>query len=193
MGNLRSVQKAFERLGVAAEICSRPEQLSGARKLVLPGVGAFRDAIGELKRHEMVQPVLDHIHSGKPFLGICLGMQMLFEVSHEDGEWEGLGVLPGSVERFEDQPGLKIPHMGWNVLERNGPVRIFDGIPSDAHFYFVHSYHVVPAENDVVAAWTQHGTRFASAVARDNLFATQFHPEKSQRVGLKLLQNFAAL
>lgn len=193
MGNLRSVQKAFEKVGAPAEICDSPAQLAGAEKLVLPGVGAFRDAIGQLRRQDMAQPVLDHIASGRPFLGICLGLQLLFETSYEDGEWEGLGVIPGDVVRFEDQPDLKVPHMGWNKLEIVGGERLFGGVPADSHFYFVHSYYVRPKDDSVVAAWTTHGCRFASVIARDNVFATQFHPEKSQRVGLKLLENFAAM
>jgi len=193
MGNLRSVQKAFQKLHVAAEICASPTELAGAEKLVLPGVGAFRDAMHELKRTGMVGPVLEHIQSGKPFLGICLGLQLLFDVSYEDGEWEGLGVIPGHVARFHDQPDLKIPHMGWNRLEVARRPRLLDGIPDDAYFYFVHSYHVVPRDESVVAARATHGESFVAMIARDNLFATQFHPEKSQRVGLQLLGNFAAL
>jgi imidazole glycerol-phosphate synthase subunit HisH len=193
MGNLRSVQKAFEKLGVEAEISSSPTDLRDAPKMVLPGVGAFRDAIHELKRTELVKPVLDHIQSGRPFLGICLGLQLLFDVSYEDGEFEGLGVIPGRVVRFRDLPDLKIPHMGWNALDVVRPPRILEAIPSDAYFYFVHSYHVVPNDETVVAARSTHGESFVTMIARDNLFATQFHPEKSQRVGLKLLANFAAL
>jgi len=193
MGNLRSVQKAFEKLGAEAVICAKPTDLDGADKLVLPGVGAFRDAIHELRRTELDKPVRDHIASGRPFLGICLGLQLLFDVSYEDGEWEGLGVLAGKVVRFQDQPDLKIPHMGWNTLEFARPNRLFDGIPSGSSFYFVHSYYVVPSDETVIAARTEHGTVFVSAVARENLFATQFHPEKSQAMGLKLLANFAAL
>ena len=193
MGNLRSVQKAFEKLGVEAAICDHASGLSDADKLVLPGVGAFRDAIGELRRKEMVGPLLEHLQADRPFLGICLGLQLLFDVGLEDGEWEGLGVIPGQVVRFESQPGLKIPHMGWNSLEiaRNCP--LLDGIPRDPYFYFVHSYHVVPADDSDVVARTEHGVRFVSMIARGNLFASQFHPEKSQRLGLKLLSNFAAL
>ena len=193
MGNLRSVQKAFEKLGVAAEICASPAELAGVEKLVLPGVGAFRDAIHELKQTGMVPPVLDHIQAGKPFLGICLGLQLLFDVSYEDGEYEGLGVIPGKVVRFQDQPDLKIPHMGWNSLEVVGSPRLLEGIPRDAYFYFVHSYHVVPRDETVIAARCTHGEPFVAMIARGNLFATQFHPEKSQRVGLKLLSNFAVL
>ena len=193
MGNLRSVQKAFEKLGAEAVVCSNPRELAGAEKLVLPGVGAFRDAIGEVRRTGLDKPVADHIASGRPFLGICLGLQLLFDVSYEDGQWEGLGILPGEVVRFADRPDLKIPHMGWNTLqiERTNP--LFRGIASGASVYFVHSYYVVPRDDSVVAARTEHGTLFTSAVARDNLFATQFHPEKSQAVGLRLLENFANL
>jgi imidazole glycerol-phosphate synthase subunit HisH len=193
MGNLRSVQKAFEKLGVPAVVCSRASELADADKLVLPGVGAFRDAIGELRRQEMVEPILEHIAADKPFLGICLGLQLLFDVSYEDGQWEGLGVIPGEVVRFEPQPDLRIPHMGWNTLEAVEGIPLLAGIPEDAYFYFVHSYYVVPRDESVIAARTEHGTRFTSMIARDRLFATQFHPEKSQKAGLKLLDNFALL
>jgi glutamine amidotransferase len=161
--------------------------------LVLPGVGAFRDAIRELKTKDMAGPVKDHIAAGKPFLGICLGLQLLFDVSYEDGEWEGLGIIPGEVTRLQDFPELKIPHMGWNALEIQGNPRVFKDIPNGSHFYFVHSYHVVPQDEAVIAARTTHGQSFVSVIAQNNLFATQFHPEKSQRWGLKLLKNFAEL
>ncbi|MEX2286432.1 MAG: imidazole glycerol phosphate synthase subunit HisH [Planctomycetaceae bacterium] len=193
MGNLRSVQKAFEKLGAEAVVCSTADELADADKMVLPGVGAFRDAIAELKKQRLVETVRSHIASGKPFLGVCLGLQLLFDVSYEDGQWEGLGIIPGKVVRFADAPGLKIPHMGWNRLDAVNRPRLLAGIPPDAHFYFVHSYYVVPTDESVVAARTEHGARFVSMIARDNVFATQFHPEKSQRVGLKLLENFAAL
>lgn len=193
MGNLRSVQKAFEKLGAEAVICTRPADLAGAEKLILPGVGAFRDAIHELRRTGLDGPVREHIASGRPFLGICLGLQLLFDVSYEDGQWEGLGVLPGKVVRFLDQPNLKIPHMGWNTLDIVRPHRLFEGIANGSSVYFVHSYYVVPSDDSVVAARSDHGGPFVAAVARENLFATQFHPEKSQTVGLRLLKNFAAL
>lgn len=193
MGNLRSVQKAFERLQISATISQSPAEIAQAEKLVLPGVGAFRDAISELKTKQMVAPVCDHIAAGKPFLGICLGLQLLFDVSYEDGEWEGLGIVPGEVKRLKDQPGLKIPHMGWNKLEVVGQPALLKDIPDGSHFYFVHSYHVVPKEEGVIAARTTHGESFVSMIAKDNLFATQFHPEKSQRLGLQLLKNFAEL
>jgi glutamine amidotransferase len=193
MGNLRSVQKAFEKLGVQAKVCATPEELGDAEKMVLPGVGAFRDAIAELKRQRMIESVKAHIAAEKPFLGICLGLQLLFDVGYEDGEYEGLGIIPGKVVRFEDQPGLKIPHMGWNRLSPVHRPPILEGVPNDAHFYFVHSYHVVPNDESVVATRTDYGGSFVSMIARRNMFATQFHPEKSQRVGLKLLENFARL
>ena len=193
MGNLRSVQKAFQKLSVEAEISASPTKIARAEKLVLPGVGAFRDAIAELKNKDMVGPVKDHIAAGKPFLGICLGLQLLFDVSYEDGEWEGLGIVPGEVRRLKDMPDLKIPHMGWNSLQIAGNPRILKDIPEGSHFYFVHSYHVVPREESVIAATTTHGQSFVSVIEKENLFATQFHPEKSQRLGLKLLGNFAEL
>ncbi len=193
MGNLRSVQKAFEKLGVDAHVTGSAADVAQAEKLVLPGVGAFRDAIAELHKQKLVDPILAHVDADKPFLGICLGLQLLFDVSYEDGEYEGLGVIPGKVVRFEDAPGLKIPHMGWNRLERTSESPLLAGIPDKAHFYFVHSYYVVPEDDAVTAARTDHGVTFTSMVARNNLFATQFHPEKSQRGGLKLLENFAQL
>lgn len=142
---------------------------------------------------EFVPPILDHLASGKPFLGICLGLQMLFEVSYEDGEWPGLGIIPGKVVRFQDQPDLKIPHMGWNQLQINSEPTLLANLPRDAHFYFVHSYHVVPTDRSVVIAESEHGERFVAAIGRGNLWATQFHPEKSQKHGLQLLANFAAM
>ena len=193
MGNLRSVQKACEKLGHSAEICTRPDQVKQARKLILPGVGAFRDAIAQLKQHHLVDAIHGHIDAGKPFLGICLGLQLLFDVSFEDGEYEGLGVIPGQVVRFEPRPGLKIPHMGWNSIRIEQSNPLLQGIDNGNHVYFVHSYHVVPQQESVVATRTDHGGPFVSMIARGNLFATQFHPEKSQRVGLQLLENFANL
>ena len=193
MGNLRSVQKAFESLGVEAAICTDASELTDCPKMVLPGVGAFRDAIHELKQQDMVGPIRDHVASGRPFLGICLGLQLLFDVSYEDGEWEGLGLVPGKVVRFEDQPGLKIPHMGWNMLQVAKPSPLLSGIDAGSYVYFVHSYHVVPDDDSVIATRTEHGIPFVSSIARDNLFATQFHPEKSQSIGLRLLKNFADL
>ncbi len=193
MGNLRSVQKAFQHLGTNASIASTPTEIQNAGHLVLPGVGAFRDAAAEIEKQGFADPIREHIAADKPFLGICLGLQLLFDVSYEEGEYSGLGVVPGTVVRFDDQPGLKVPHMGWNQLQRSGESRLLRGIPDDAHFYFVHSFYVAPTENSVVAGRTVHGNDFVSMIERGNLFATQFHPEKSQRAGLKLLSNFAAL
>jgi len=193
MGNLRSVQKAFEKIGAEATISSEPEEISQATKLLLPGVGAFRDGIQCLKDKSLVEPILEHVNSGNPFMGICLGLQLLFDISYEDGEYEGLGMIPGKVVRFKDQPELKIPHIGWNQIDKVIPHPILADIPSNEHFYFVHSYYVVPEDESNVVAYTEHGCRFASIVARDNIFASQFHPEKSQSAGLKLLQNFASL
>ncbi len=191
MGNLRSVQKAFEKLGIEAEIITTADRIASAEKLVLPGVGAFRDAIHELERLELVEPIRDYIRRDKPFLGICLGLQLLFDTSFEDGEWKGLGVLPGDVVRFPAIQDLKVPHMGWNTLERTGDCPLLNGIPADASVYFVHSYYVRPEDESVIAATTDYGIRFTSMIQRGNLFATQFHPEKSQKVGLKLLENFS--
>jgi glutamine amidotransferase len=193
MGNLRSVQKAIEKIGQSAQIVNRPEQVRAASRLILPGVGAFRDAIHELQRLELVDPIREHIQSDKPFLGICLGLQMLFEKSYEGGEWPGLGILPGEVVRFPPSADLKVPHMGWNTLEPTGRIPLLDSIPADASVYFVHSYYVVPSDPEVIATRTTYGVTFTSIVARGNMFATQFHPEKSQKVGLQLLTNFAKL
>jgi len=191
MGNLRSVQKAFEKVGVEAEITSDPEQLRKAEKIVVPGVGAFEDAIAELHRRSLVEPICEAIRGGTPFLGICLGLQLLFDVSHEGGRFEGMGVIPGEVVRFQDQAGVKIPHMGWNQVVIRQPVPLMKGIDEGSHFYFVHSYYVVPTDQSVVAVECDYHQRFCAMIWRDNIFATQFHPEKSQHVGLQMLKNFA--
>jgi len=193
MGNLRSVQKGFEKVGQRATITSDPKELAAADKIVLPGVGAFGDAIAELRRRELVQPIRDAIAAGKSFLGICLGLQLLFDVGYEGGEFEGLGVLRGSVVRFDLAAPLKVPHMGWNrgSIKRRAPV--LDGIADGTFYYFVHSYYVVPEDKSVVAIETEYGRPFCAAVWRENLFATQVHPEKSQADGLKILKNFAEL
>ncbi|HVJ85485.1 MAG TPA: imidazole glycerol phosphate synthase subunit HisH [Caulifigura sp.] len=193
MGNLRSVQKGFENVGAEAVICRTPAEAGDAELLVLPGVGAFRDAIAELKRHDFVGKIRDHLAADKPFLGICLGLQLLFDVSYEDGEFEGLGILAGEVVRFPSQPGLKIPHMGWNTLEIQRPNPLLEDAGPHPSVYFVHSYYVKPRDPAVIATTTGHGVEFTSMVSRGNLFATQFHPEKSQKQGLNLLRNFATL
>jgi glutamine amidotransferase len=193
MGNLRSVQKGFERVGHSAVITSDPAVLADANKIVLPGVGAFRDAIAALRERKLVEPIRDAIAAGKPFLGICLGLQLLFDKSFEDGEHEGLGLIAGEVLRFRPANGYKVPHMGWNqvCVRRRSPV--FEGIDDGAHFYFVHSYYVAPRDNQIVATETDYPAPFCSSIWRDNLYAVQFHPEKSQSAGLRLLKNFAEL
>ncbi len=195
MANLRSVQKAFEHVGHPAQIISKPEQLDGVDKLVLPGVGAFQDAVATLRSAELIVPILRHIEQNKPFLGICLGLQMLFDVGYEDGEHKGLGVLRGKCIRFDvDQTmGLKVPHMGWNQLDVKRPSPILRDLPTGAGVYFVHGYHVVPDDASIIATTTDYGRPFVSSIWRDNIMATQFHPEKSQAVGLQILNNFATL
>ncbi len=191
MANLRSVQKAFERVGHRAEISGEPERVERAERLVLPGVGAFRDAIARLRETSLVEPIVAHLRAGKPFFGICLGLQLLFTRSHEDGEHEGLNVFPGEVVRFADHPGLKVPHMGWNQLRVRRPAPPLAGLPEGAAVYFVHSYYAVPRDERLVATETDYPTPFASAIWHENVFATQFHPEKSQAVGLEMLRRFA--
>jgi glutamine amidotransferase len=193
MGNLRSVQKGFEKVGAMADISSDPGRIAEAAKIVLPGVGAFQDAMVRLRSSGMVPAILDHIRAGKPMLGICLGLQLLFSRSHEDGEHEGLNVFPGEVVRFPRLPGLKVPHMGWNQVRIRRRAPILEEVAEGTHFYFVHSYHVVPRDWEHVATETDYPTPFASAIWQDRLFATQFHPEKSQRAGLRMLHKFAAL
>jgi glutamine amidotransferase len=193
MGNLRSVQKGFEKVGHVAEVTSDPNQIERADKIVLPGVGAIRDAMHELRARDLVDPIRHSVQQGKPFLGICLGLQLLFDVSYEDGEHEGLGILPGKVTRFELPADHKVPHMGWNQVRKVRPVPLLEGLDDGVFFYFVHSYYVVPERVDDVGLETDYGHPFCSMVWHENLFATQFHPEKSQAHGLQLLKNFASL
>ena len=191
MGNLRSVQKGFEKVGHVATITSDPEELRRADKIVLPGVGAFGDAMAELKRRDLVEPIREAVAAGKPFLGICLGLQLLFDVGCEGGEFEGLKILRGKVVRFDLPHEFKVPHMGWNrgrILQRAAALA---NIEDESYFYFVHSYHVVPDDKSVIAIEADYGGPFCAAVCQGNLFATQFHPEKSQATGLKILKNFA--
>ena len=195
MANLRSVQKGFESVGVSAQIISKPEQVKRADKVVLPGVGAFADAVRTMRDTELAGPIIDHINSGKPFLGICLGLQMLLDVGYEDGTHQGLGVLKGKCVRFDvdEKMGLKVPHMGWNQLVAKSESPLLRDLPSEPSVYFVHSYYVVPEDPSVIATTTDYGRPFVSSVWRDNLVATQFHPEKSQKVGLKILENFSRM
>jgi glutamine amidotransferase len=193
MGNLRSVQKGFEKVGHQAVVTSDPGEVAAATKVVLPGVGAFEDAMSELRRRQLIVPVLDTIAAGKPFLGICLGLQLLFDVSYENGEHGGLGVVAGEVVRFETPPEYSVPHMGWNQISIIRRPPILDGIEDGAYFYFVHSYYVVPRNRKLIAAETDYPDPFCSMIWRDQLYATQFHPEKSQADGLRILKNFAEL
>lgn len=191
MGNLRSVQKGFERVGHQAAVTSDPAVVAAADKVVLPGVGAFEDAMAELRTRGLVRPVLAAIDGGKPFLGICLGLQLLFDVGFENGRHEGLGVIPGEVVRFELPRGLSVPHMGWNQLEIRRRPPALEGLAEGTFVYFVHSYYVVPRDPGVIATETDYGGPFCSSIWRENIFATQFHPEKSQADGLRILKNFA--
>jgi glutamine amidotransferase len=195
MGNLRSVQKALEKTGHAALVTSSPQAIRNAGALVLPGVGAFRDCIRSLETLNLIEPVLQAVRGGKPFLGICLGLQILFTASEEFGTTPGLNLIPGKVVRFaqDDTTGgerRKIPHMGWNTISQRRKVPIFNGVEDGSLFYFVHSYYVVPEDVSVIATTTGYGIEFTSSIQKDNIFACQFHPEKSQRVGLRLLKNF---
>jgi glutamine amidotransferase len=195
VGNLKSVHKALERIGAEAAVSGDPASLDAARGIVLPGVGAFGDAMQNLTRRGLVAPLLDHVRRGKPLLGICLGMQLLFDDSEEMGRHQGLGLLPGNVVRFPDAT-LTVPHVGWNQLCRTSSLSaspILDGIPDGAYAYFVHSYYVAPEEAGDVAATTEYGPEFASVVGRGSIWGAQFHPEKSQEVGLTLLENYVRL
>jgi glutamine amidotransferase len=188
MGNLRSVEKGFLKVGVNAKVVSDSKAVDNADAVVLPGVGAFRDCMKNLEAMSLTEPILRSIQKGKPYLGICLGLQVLFTESEEFGIHKGFDILKGKVVRF--QINLKVPHMGWNnaKIQRRPP--IFDGIQDEAFFYFVHSFYVVPADNNVIATTTDYGVTFTSMVWRENIFATQFHPEKSQETGLRILKNF---
>lgn len=193
MGNLRSVQKALEAVGERAEVTGDPNRVRKADKVILPGVGAFADAIAELRRTGLADAFRGAVAAGTPCLGVCLGLQLLFDLSEEDGRHEGLGLVPGRVARFEPSPGLKVPHMGWNTLRIRCPAPILDGLPPEPSVYFVHSYYAVPTDPMDVAAEADYPGPFAAVVWRDNLMACQFHPEKSQRIGLAMYANFAAL
>lgn len=201
IANLRSVEKALLRLGAEATVIDDPRRLRDAAGIILPGVGAFADGIAKLQSRGFLEPLRREIERGKPTLGICLGLHFLFSESEEFGIHKGLELVRGRVVRFRDgtpDPSasgtrLKIPHMGWNRLRIERPAPILAGLPDEPFFYFVHSYYVAPTDPTVTAATTEYGIRFTSVIWRDNLFATQFHPEKSQGAGLTLLQNFAAL
>ncbi len=193
MGNLRSVQKAIEAVGHSAVVTSDPEIVRQASKVILPGVGAFADAIAHLRQTGLAEAFIEAVHAGKPCLGVCLGLQLLFDLSEEDGEHAGLGLIPGRVVRFRSEPGLKVPHMGWNTLRVRQPNPLLAGLEPDASVYFVHSYFARPDDPTHIVAEADYLSPFAAMVARDNLIAAQFHPEKSQRVGLAMYANFARL
>ncbi|MDO9557363.1 MAG: imidazole glycerol phosphate synthase subunit HisH [Coriobacteriia bacterium] len=189
MGNLRSVQKGFEHAGVAdVLVTDDPAVVSAADGIVLPGVGAFRDAAANLKASGLWDLVVARVAEGTPFLGICLGMQLLADVGLEDGEWEGLGIVPGACTRLPG--GVKIPHIGWNTVIYPRESRLFSGVPEDTAFYFVHSYRLEPADPSCIIGLTEYGVPFAAAVHRGSAYAVQFHPEKSSEMGLRLLANF---
>jgi glutamine amidotransferase len=198
MGNLRSVQKGFEKVGFEAVVTADPRVVLQSEKVVLPGVGAFRDCMHNLEQGGFVEPLLRVIAEGRPFLGICLGLQLLFSESEEFGRYKGLGVIPGRVVRFpvgmvENNEKLAVPHMGWNQIVFKHRPPVFSGITEGANVYFVHSYYVKPDDPSVVATTTGYGIDFCSAIWKDNIVATQFHPEKSQDIGLKILKNFGEM
>jgi len=199
MGNLRSVSKAIEKVGAKVKISSSPKDILTADKLILPGVGAFKDAMEELKSHRLIEPIKKFVGAGKPFLGLCLGLQLIFSKSEEGGVNKGLNLIKGRVVKFKSKK-LKIPHMGWNQLRVEGrgsrveeKCPLLKGVPEGTYVYFVHSYYAVPEDNKCVAAWTDYGVRFPSVICSKNIYATQFHPEKSQELGLKILRNFVKL
>lgn len=198
MGNLRSVQKALQKVGADAQIASSIGDIVSAEKIVLPGVGAFGEGMGWLRQMQFVEPLLDAMRKDVPFLGICLGLQLLFDVSHEEGQHTGLGVFSGKVEKFRfTEPlasqRLPVPHMGWNQVRITRPNPLFNGLGDGEYFYFAHSYHTVPIDGYITASVTDYGYEFTSSVWRGNVFGVQFHPEKSQDAGLKLLSNFVSL
>lgn len=198
MGNLRSVQKGFEKVGFDAVVTRDPKVVLEAEKIVLPGVGAFRDCMRNLEEGGFVEPILRVIREGRPFLGICVGMQLLLTDSVEFGLYQGLNVIPGHVLRFpagmtEQGEKLAVPHMGWNQLSIRRPAPILAGVEDGANVYFVHSYYEMPDDESVVAATAFYGVEFCAALWKDNVMATQFHPEKSQAVGLRMLKNFGEM
>lgn len=189
-GNLKSVEKAFTYLGEDARITRKREEILSADRIVLPGVGAFGDAMDKLRQYGLVEVIREAVAERIPLLGICLGLQLLFESSEESPGVEGLGLCRGKIVRIPETPGLKIPHMGWNSLQYDHPGRLFDGIPEGAYVYFVHSYYLQAQDEEIVKASTQYAAHIHASIEQDNLFACQFHPEKSGDVGLAILRNF---
>jgi glutamine amidotransferase len=190
MGNLRSVQKGFERAGFDAIVTRDAGRIQSARGVVLPGVGAFSACMENLGRFKLIEPICEVVHRKKPFLGICLGFQLLFSESEEFGKQKGLGLLGGKVVGFHPSETLKVPHMGWNRIEKRIDSPFLEGISDGEYVYFVHSFYVVPEDNSLIATTTEYGMDFVSSIATERLFACQFHPEKSQEVGLRILGNF---
>jgi glutamine amidotransferase len=193
MGNLRNVQKGFERIGFEAQLSRNKKEIGSASAIVLPGVGAFKDCMENLERYGLIEPLLGSIESGKPYLGICLGLQILFSESEEFGSHKGLDLIRGKVVRFKPDPEHKVPHMGWNTIEKEKEVSMLQGVESGDFFYFVHSYYVIPEEAEWTSTFTTYGKPFVSSIWKENLFATQFHPEKSQQKGLRILENFVKM
>ena len=192
-GNIKSVEKALQYLGQETVVSRDPQVLLKADKVILPGVGSFGDAMENLKKYGLVPVIHEIVEKGTPFLGICLGLQLLFESSDETPGVEGLGILKGKILRIPPSPGLKIPHMGWNSLEIKPGTRLFAGVPDGSYVYFVHSYYLKAADPEIVAATTEYSTHIHAAVEQGNVFACQFHPEKSSEVGLQILKNFISL
>ncbi|MBU1912177.1 MAG: imidazole glycerol phosphate synthase subunit HisH [Candidatus Omnitrophica bacterium] len=196
MGNLRSVQKAFEKFCSNVTVSSSAKDILKADKIILPGVGAFKTAMDELRKKDLVKPIKDSIEKGKPFLGICLGLQLLFSESEEGGKIKGLDAIKGRVKRFKEKSGLKIPHIGWNIIKskvKSQKSKILDGVEKNSYMYFVHSYYVEPKDKDVILCQTDYGGNFTSGIHKDNVYGFQFHPEKSQSIGLKIAENFVKL
>jgi glutamine amidotransferase len=190
MGNLRNVQKGFEKIGFRARLTRNRNEIGSASAIVLPGVGAFKDCMENLEKYGLVEILLRSIEKGKPYLGICLGLQVLFSESEEFGSHKGLDLIQGKVVRFVPDPEHKVPHMGWNTIEKEKEVPMLRGIESGDFFYFVHSYYVIPDKTEWISSFTTYGKPFVSSIWKENVFATQFHPEKSQQKGLRILENF---
>ena len=190
MGNLKNVQKGFEKVGFEATLTRNKREIGRASAIVLPGVGAFKDCMENLEKYGLVEPLIQSIEKGKPYLGICLGLQILFSESEEFGSHKGLNLMRGKVVRFKPDPEHKVPHMGWNTIEKKREVPMLQDVESGDFFYFVHSYYVVPEEAQWISTFTTYGKSFVSSIWKENLFATQFHPEKSQEKGLRILENF---
>lgn len=192
-GNIRSVEKALLALGEEALVTRDREAILSADRVILPGVGAFGDAMDRLHSYGLVDVIRQAAAEKIPFLGICLGLQLLFERSEESGQAQGLGILKGEILRIPDHTGVKVPHIGWNSLTLTNSGRLFEGVPEHSYVYFVHSYYLKAAEEEIVTARTEYGTQIHASVEKGNIFACQFHPEKSSRVGLKILKNFISI